>query len=207
MSSYPPIIMIGGFIEIIELCESCNREVIGIIDPKLLGSYLDIPVLGNDNDAEEIIGQNKNCEFLICPDDPNTRFRLFGYYSAFNVKFATLISPLARLSSHAFIGMGTIIQHDVNVSALLKIGNFVKLNYYSNITHNVELDDFVTIAPNAVVLGYVKVGKRSYIGSNATILPRRNIGESAVVGAGAVVTKDVYDNEICMGNPAAKLMK
>ena len=39
------------------------------------------------------------------------------------------------------------------------------------------------------------------IGSNATLLPV-TIGENAIVGAGAVVTKDVPDNAVVVGNPA-----
>ena len=204
---FSPIILIGGFVEIVELCESCKREIVGIIDPNLFESYLNIPVLGNDKDAEKIISQNKNCEFLIGLDDPNSRSRLFAYYSTFNVRFATVISPLARLSKYVSIGNGSIIQHDVNVSAFSKIGDFAKLNYYSNITHNVELGDFVTVGPNAVLLGYVKIGQRSYKGSNATILPRREIGQSVIIGAGAVVTKDISDEQIWVGNPATKLVR
>ncbi|MEG1709997.1 MAG: DapH/DapD/GlmU-related protein, partial [Acinetobacter sp.] len=40
------------------------------------------------------------------------------------------------------------------------------------------------------------------IGANATILPGIKIGQNAMVGAGAVVTKDVPDNAIVVGNPA-----
>jgi len=41
-----------------------------------------------------------------------------------------------------------------------------------------------------------------WIGVNVTILPGVTIGENAVVGAGAVVTKDVPDNAVVVGNPA-----
>lgn len=40
------------------------------------------------------------------------------------------------------------------------------------------------------------------IGANATILPGIKIGKNAMVGAGAVVTKDVPENAIVVGNPA-----
>ncbi len=51
------------------------------------------------------------------------------------------------------------------------------------------------------------IKKRASIGSNVTILPGVTIGENAVVGAGSVVTKDVPDNAIVMGNPARMLQK
>jgi acetyltransferase-like isoleucine patch superfamily enzyme len=43
------------------------------------------------------------------------------------------------------------------------------------------------------------------IGANATLLPGITIGEKAMVGAGAVVTKDVPDRAVVIGNPAKVL--
>jgi sugar O-acyltransferase (sialic acid O-acetyltransferase NeuD family) len=200
-----PVLLIGGFIEILELCNACNREIVGIIDPNLSGSYYDIPVLGCDNDAEKILTHYKNCELVICPDDPKVRYKLVLYYSQFNCKFATLISPLARLSKYVIIGRGSIIQHDASVSAFSKIGDFVKLNYCCNVTHNVEIGNFVTIAPNAVLLGYVKLGSKCYIGANSTVLPHKILGNNVVIGAGAVVTKNVFEGATFVGNPARQL--
>ena len=48
----------------------------------------------------------------------------------------------------------------------------------------------------------VHIKKNVWIGVNVTILPGVTIGENAVVGAGAVVTKDVPDNAVVVGNPA-----
>ena len=49
--------------------------------------------------------------------------------------------------------------------------------------------------------------QNSWVGANATILPRIKIGMSSAVGAGAVVTRDVPDNAIVVGNPAKILLK
>ena len=48
----------------------------------------------------------------------------------------------------------------------------------------------------------VHIKKNVWIGLNVTILPGVTIGENAVVGAGSVVTKDVPDNAVVVGNPA-----
>jgi UDP-2-acetamido-3-amino-2,3-dideoxy-glucuronate N-acetyltransferase len=48
----------------------------------------------------------------------------------------------------------------------------------------------------------ITVKKHASIGANATLLPGITIGEYAMVGAGAVVTKDVPDNAVVVGNPA-----
>lgn len=48
----------------------------------------------------------------------------------------------------------------------------------------------------------VHIKKNVWIGVNVTILPGVTIGNNAVVGAGAVVTKDVPENAVVVGNPA-----
>ena len=47
-----------------------------------------------------------------------------------------------------------------------------------------------------------KIKKNVWIGVNVTILPGVTIGENAIVGACSVVTKDVPDNTVVVGNPA-----
>ncbi len=48
----------------------------------------------------------------------------------------------------------------------------------------------------------VHIKKNVWIGANVTILPGVTIGENAIVGACSVVTKDVPDNAVVVGNPA-----
>lgn len=48
----------------------------------------------------------------------------------------------------------------------------------------------------------VHIKKNVWIGVNVTILPGVTVGENAVIGAGAVVTHDVPDNAVVVGNPA-----
>jgi acetyltransferase-like isoleucine patch superfamily enzyme len=44
--------------------------------------------------------------------------------------------------------------------------------------------------------------KGAKVGANSTLLPGVVIGENALVGAGSVVTKDVPDHAVVVGNPA-----
>lgn len=46
------------------------------------------------------------------------------------------------------------------------------------------------------------IGKFAKIGANATILPGVRIEAYALIGAGAVVTKDVPEGAVVIGNPA-----
>lgn len=196
------IILVGGFHEMIELCEKAGFIIKGIIDGYLKDSYFGYPVIGSDEDAEKLFPEYGKYKIVLSPDSPKVRAKLEQLYSAIGYDYATVISPNATISKFATIGKGTVVQDFVNVSAGTKIGSFVKLNTYCNVMHDNIVGDFSTIAPNAVSLGRITIGESSYIGANATILPGLVIGDGATVGAGAVVTKNIAYNIIVKGNPA-----
>lgn len=196
------VIIVGGFHEIIELCEECGFNVVGIIDNELIGAYYGVPVIGTDYDAESLFPKYGNCKVIITPDSPKVREKLVLLYEKIGYDFATVISPRAHISKYALIGVGTVIQSGVNVSCNSKIGCFTKLNSNSNVMHDSLIGNFTTVAPNAVLLGRVMTGKGAYIGANATVLPNISVGACSIVGAGAVVTHNVNDNDIVKGVPA-----
>ena len=51
----------------------------------------------------------------------------------------------------------------------------------------------------------VYIGENTWIGGNVVILPGVHIGRNTVIGAGSVVTKDIPDNVIAVGNPCIVL--
>jgi putative colanic acid biosynthesis acetyltransferase WcaF len=53
-----------------------------------------------------------------------------------------------------------------------------------------------------LVVAKIKIGKHAFIGARAFILPGVEVGENAIVGACAVVSKNVLDGHIVVGNPA-----
>lgn len=196
------ILLVGAYHEMIELCESCGYKVSGIFDNKYIDEYYGVKILGTDADAEGLFPQYGNVPIVVTPYMPALREKLVKMYAAIGYKFATIISPEARISKFSTIGEGSVIQAGVNVAANTHIGRFVKLNTMCNIMHDNEIGDFVTVSPNAVSLGYVSIKDRAFLGANCTILPNMSVGERAVVGAGSVVTKDVKADKVVKGNPA-----
>lgn len=51
----------------------------------------------------------------------------------------------------------------------------------------------------------IRIGNNVWIGANTVVLPGITIGSNSVIGAGSVVTKDIPDNVIAVGNPCKVL--
>lgn len=122
------------------------------------------------------------------------------------------ILPGAVIGSHCNICDHVLIENDV------QIGNRVTVKSGIYIWDGVRIDDLVFLGPNVVFTNdnsprsqrYPPVYSRTYIckgasiGANAIILPGITIGQWAMVGAGSVVTKNVPDYVMVMGNPARR---
>lgn len=66
------------------------------------------------------------------------------------------------------------------------------------------------ILPELRAQGYqynasVRIGRNCWIGAGVVIVPGITIGDNVVVGAGSVVTKDLPDNVVAVGNPCRVL--
>lgn len=134
----------------------------------------------------------------------------------------TKIWHQSQVLQGAQIGKNCIIGHNCLISSKAKLGDGVKLESNIDIWDLVTLQDYVFVGPSAVFTNDLnpraKYPKKKFpqygkwlptlvkegvsIGANATILCGLTIGKWAMVGAGAVVTKDVPDYAIAVGNPA-----
>lgn len=104
------------------------------------------------------------------------------------------------------IGHGTVIGHFNHIYAtkLIRIGNKVLTAdkvYISDNLHNYSDVGMPIMDQGIRQLSSVEIGYGSWIGENAVILGAK-IGKHCVIGASAVITKDVPDYSIVIGNPA-----
>jgi len=175
-------IIVGAFHEIVELAEESDINIVGFIDNSKDGIYLSYPILSNDFNAANLLSIYRDIPLIVTPDKPAVRSSLNSFYEGLGFTFISLISNCAKISKSASIDIGSIIQHNVNISSKVIIGKFAKLNTACNVMHDSIIGDFTTIAPNAVVLGYSYIGRHCYIGSNATILPSLNICDNLIIG-------------------------
>lgn len=131
----------------------------------------------------------------------------------------TKIWHFSHVQSGARIGKNCILGQNVNVGSNVVIGNNVKIQNNVSVYEGVTLEDFVFCGPSMVFTNiidprskYPQVGSKYYIktlvkegaslGANCTIVCGHTIGKFAFIGAGAVVTKDVPDYALVVGNPA-----
>jgi len=124
------------------------------------------------------------------------------------------------------IGDNTKIGAFVEIQKNAKVGRNCKISSHTFICEGVTIEDEVFIGhgvvfindayPRATTAGMLQteqdwtveptlIKRGASIGSGATILSKVTVGERAIVGAGSVVTKDVPDYTIVVGNPAKVL--
>lgn len=129
----------------------------------------------------------------------------------------TKIWHFSHIMKDSNIGINCNIGQNVVVSSGVTIGNNVKIQNNVSIYTGVVCEDDVFLGPSCVFTNVINprsfierkneyritiIKKGASIGANATIICGYTIGEYAFIGAGAVVTKDVADYALMMGNPA-----
>lgn len=120
---------------------------------------------------------------------------------------ATFIHPNTYVAPNVVIRPGVIILPFVMISAGAVIGNNTLIMTGATIGHNTELADFTHIASQAVVGAYIRTSIGTHVGLNATIREYLSIGKYSTIGMGSVLTKNVGDHEMWVGNPAKFLRK
>ena len=129
----------------------------------------------------------------------------------------TKIWHFSHIMSHSIIGQQCSIGQNVVISPEVTIGNRVKIQNNVSVYTGVICEDDVFLGPSAVFTNVINprsaiirkneykptlVQKGATIGANATIICGITIGRYAFIGAGAVVTKNIGDYVLVVGNPA-----
>ena len=129
----------------------------------------------------------------------------------------TKIWHFSHIMSDCTIGQHCSIGQNVVISPEVRIGNRVKIQNNVSVYTGVICEDDVFLGPSAVFTNVINprsaiirkneykptlVQKGATIGANATIVCGITIGKYAFIGAGAVVTKNIPDYALVVGNPA-----
>jgi len=134
------------------------------------------------------------------------------------------IGANTRLGNFVFIRDNTVIGKEcvigsyVDIEGDVHIGDFVSLQSGCYLTRGVVIEDEVFCGPRMITMNDKNISYRrssliftrnaprllraARVGGGSILCPGVTIGENALIGAGSVVTRDVPDRCIAMGNPA-----
>jgi UDP-2-acetamido-3-amino-2,3-dideoxy-glucuronate N-acetyltransferase len=136
----------------------------------------------------------------------------------------TRIWHQAQVREQARVGANCVVGKGVYIDSGVIIGNNVKIQNYATLYRALTLEDGVFIGPHVVfandrwprainpdgspktetdwTTGVTLVRYGASIGARSVVLPGVTIGRFALVGAGGVVTRDVPDHGLVVGQPA-----
>ncbi len=134
----------------------------------------------------------------------------------------TKIWHFSHIQEGASLGSGCVVGQNVNIGNNVKIGSHVKIQNNVSIYEGVELEDYVFCGPSMVFTNvnlprsefpqrgtkfYKKtlIKKSASLGANCTIVCGNTIGRYAFIGAGSVVTSDIPDFALVVGNPGRRV--
>lgn len=139
----------------------------------------------------------------------------------------TKVWHLCHIRRGARLGEGCVLGRGVFVDAGVSIGHRVKIQNYVSVYHGVTIEDGVFVGPHVCftndllpravnpdlsakgaddwTVSETRVMVGASIGANSTIRCGIRIGRWAMIGAGSVVTKDVPDHALVLGNPAREV--
>ncbi len=134
---------------------------------------------------------------------------------------------LAQVRERAVLGTNCVVGRGGYVGPGVVLGDDVKIQNYAQIHDPAELGSGVFVGPGAVLTNDVYprsvdpgggqkrageweasgvvVGEGASIGAQSVVIAGVRIGAWALVGAGAVVTRDVPDHGLVVGNPAKRI--
>jgi len=126
----------------------------------------------------------------------------------------------AHIMSGAIVGESCTIGQNVVIASGAALGRNVKVQNNVSVYTGVTCGDDVFLGPSCVFTNVInprsainrkneflptQVGQGATIGANATVICGHRIGRYAFVGAGSVVTRDVPDYALVVGNPARQI--
>ena len=144
--------------------------------------------------------------------------------SGVSIGEGTKIWSNAQIRTGAVIGSNCVIGRNVFIDLDVHLGHNVKVQNNASLFEGVTIEDGVFVGPSVIftndrvprainpngglkdrddwVLGSTLLRHGASVGAGAVIVTGVTIGRWAMIGSGSVVTRDVEDHELVVGNPA-----
>lgn len=124
-----------------------------------------------------------------------------------NIEYISLVHPSVIMSKRVEIGEGAIICAGTIITCDIKIGKYCQLNIHTTIGHDCVIGDYFTTGPGVNISGNCIFDDHVYFGISSSVKQGVSITKNVVIGMGAVVTKNISEKGIYIGNPARELKR
>lgn len=186
---------------VIELVQAIGGyDLVGVVDDGMAAGtqVLDLEVLGTGDRLAQLrrqgIGLAVNAVGGI--GDIRSRVRVFQRLAAAGFSCPKVVHPTAFIEPSAELADGVQIFPHAYVGSQARLGFGVIVNTAAVVSHDCEIQDYVNLAPGALLAGAVTVGEKSLIGMGVTVNLEVTIGQLSRVGNSAVVKADVPANGV-----------
>jgi len=165
------------------------------------GDVLGVPVIGTDDDLEDVYRSGIHDAFIAIGDNVQ-RHGLYQKLKRMGFRFVNIISRSAILSPRVMLGTGICIMPGAVLNVNTVVGDSCIINTNCNIDHDCLIEEGCHIAPGVSMSGTVHIGRGTHIGTGSSVIEAARIGQWSYVGAGAAVVKDIPDHAMAYGVPA-----
>tara|TARA_B100000886_G_C20375252_1_gene471501 strand:- start:316 stop:957 length:642 start_codon:yes stop_codon:yes gene_type:complete len=181
-------------IEILELINQINKnkkeyDVIGFVDDeKIKKNIYGIKVFNSKKIPKKKI-------YAICGImDPHLREKIINKEIKKRFKMVNLIHPNTKIPKSSKLGEGNVIFDNVHISYKVNLGNHCIISNFSDIGHNLQSKDFLTIMPGTILGGNCKIGKKVLFGAGTIVSQNVIIGNNCKIGTSSLISKNLSDN-------------
>jgi acetyltransferase EpsM len=193
----------GNCKKIIDMLDSYNLKIYGILDDKFKGKnmnfYNNTKIIGKIQN----VNNYSNCDIYVTIGCIIFRRNFFNKYN--NLKYPNLIHKNCSISKTCKLGKGIIVHCGVYIGPDSIIEDFCHIDTNSCIEHDCNLGTNVMICPGVNFCGHSIIKNNVFIGTGTTVNDSTDkqiiIGNNCFVGSGSLIIKSVPDNILYYGTP------
>lgn len=202
------VVLVGGgghCKSCIDVIETTNVKIAGILDNEAKGELLGYKVIGTDEELQNLAKQHFFLVTLGQIKSASFRKKLFHKIKTADGKAVTIISSKAIVSKYSSVGEGSIVMHQAIVNANSSIGTNCIINSNALVEHDSYIGNHTHISTGAIINGGCRVGEEVFVGSNVVVTHGIEIGNNIIIGAGSVVIKSILQPGTYVGNPVRRI--
>jgi len=162
--------------------------------------FYGLPILGGEEKVAVLAGPDVGFVSLVT-GSTKARYETGRAIVNGGGVLVNFIHPSVDLTMTSW-GSGNYVQESVITQANVTVGDNSSIHMASLVGHETVIGNSVFIAHGVSVSGSCSIDDGTFIGTNATLLPRIHVGKWVTIGAGSVVTRDIPDYAVVVGNPA-----